>query len=70
MSTRGRKLLDDWIENHLTVSATGDPVAASDLADEMMKAAAGVGIVPDEINDEVGSAFEVIFEAMHGRRGG
>ncbi|MFC3326183.1 DUF768 domain-containing protein [Mesorhizobium cantuariense] len=68
MSARGRKFLDEWIANHLPIATTGDPIAASDLADQMMKAAGEVGIKPDEINDEVWSVFEVIFEAMHRQR--
>ena len=64
MSIRGRRFLDDWIAGHLAIASSGDPIAASDLADEMMKAASVTGISPDEINEEVGSVFEVIFEAL------
>ncbi|MFK0693206.1 hypothetical protein ACFX5Q_34525 [Mesorhizobium sp. IMUNJ 23033] len=39
------------------------------LADEMMKAAEREGIAADEINEEVDSVFEVIFEAMQHREG-
>jgi hypothetical protein len=60
MSARGRKFLNDWIAADLPVSTTGGPIAASDLADQMMKAAAAEGLVGDEINEEVGSVFEVI----------
>lgn len=67
---RGRKFLDDWIAKNLPDETVGDPIAASDQADQMMKAAGGVGIAPSEVNEEVGSVFEVIFEAMAHRRGG
>jgi hypothetical protein len=60
MSARGRKFLNDWIAADLPVSTTGGPIAASDLADQMMKAAAAEGLVDDEINEEVGSVSEVI----------
>ncbi|WP_246688463.1 MULTISPECIES: hypothetical protein [unclassified Mesorhizobium] len=56
--------------DHLPNAMTDDPVAVSDLADEMMKAADKDGIAAAEINEEVDSVFEVIFEAMHHREGG
>jgi hypothetical protein len=65
MSALGRKFVDDWIAGHLPIATTGHPIAASDLADQMMKAAGEAGIKPVEINEEVWSVFEVIFEAMH-----
>ncbi|MER8746008.1 hypothetical protein NKH54_23410 [Mesorhizobium sp. M1004] len=45
--------------DHLADAITGDPVAISDLADEVMKAADSEGIGVDEITEEVGSVFEV-----------
>ncbi|PWJ85548.1 uncharacterized protein DUF768 [Mesorhizobium loti] len=48
----------------LPIVARGDPIAASDLADQLMTAAEKAGIRADEINGEVASVFEVIFEAM------
>ncbi|WP_167531275.1 MULTISPECIES: DUF768 domain-containing protein [unclassified Mesorhizobium] len=48
----------------------GNPIAASDVPDQMLKAAEKLGIAPSEVTEEVGSVFEVIFEAMADRRGG
>ncbi|MDG4876983.1 hypothetical protein P9273_17970 [Mesorhizobium sp. WSM4935] len=48
---------------------TDDPVAVSDLADEMVKAAGREGIPASEIDEEVDSVFEVIFEALQHREG-
>ncbi|TIM15014.1 MAG: DUF768 domain-containing protein [Mesorhizobium sp.] len=64
MSARGCMFIDDWIAGHLPVTTTGDPIAASDLADQMMNAARDDGIKPDEIYEEVWSVSEVIFEAI------
>ncbi|WP_258586005.1 hypothetical protein [Mesorhizobium sp. AR02] len=61
--------LNNWVAEHLPIASTGDPIAASDLADQMMKAAQEAGIKADEINEEVWSVFEVIFEALHRRDG-
>jgi hypothetical protein len=52
---------------HLPNAFTDDPVAISDLADELMKAASAEGIPADEINEEFDSVFELIFEAMQDR---
>ncbi|WP_246673363.1 hypothetical protein [Mesorhizobium sp. B2-9-1] len=48
---------------------TDDPVAVADLADEMIKAAEREGIAASEINEEIDSVFEVIFEALQHREG-
>lgn len=69
MSTRGINFLDKWLAEHLPNAITDDPVAVSDLADECIKAALREGIAPWEIDEEVGSVFEAIFEAMQHRDG-
>ncbi|MER9733031.1 hypothetical protein [Mesorhizobium sp. M0217] len=70
MSTRGINFLDKWVADHLPDAITDDPVAISDLADEVMKAADSAGIGVDEITEEVGSVFEVILDAMQHRDAG
>ncbi|WP_245430749.1 hypothetical protein [Mesorhizobium sp. WSM3868] len=50
---------------HLPNAMTDDPVAVSDLADELMKAAEREGIPAAEITEEVDSVFEVIFAMEH-----
>lgn len=67
MSARGINFLNEWLDGNLLAATVGDPIGASDLADQMMKAANEAGIGADEINEEVFSVFEVIFEAMHHR---
>ncbi|WP_292586310.1 hypothetical protein [Mesorhizobium sp.] len=69
MSRRGLDFFDKWLAEHLPNVLTDDPVAVSDLADEMMKAAAREGIAASEIDEEVESVFEVIFEALQHREG-
>jgi hypothetical protein len=64
MSVRGLKILDKWVAEQL---ARGDPIAASDFADQLMTAAEKAGIPADEINGEVESVFEVILEVMRRR---
>ena len=69
MSTRGINFLDRWMADHLPDAMTDDPIAISDLADEVMTAADSAGIGVDEITEEVGSVFEVILGAMQHRDG-
>ncbi|WP_245430735.1 hypothetical protein [Mesorhizobium sp. WSM3868] len=54
---------------HLPNAMTDDPVAVSDLADQLMGAADREGIPAAEINKEVESVYEVIFEALANREG-
>lgn len=69
MSRRGIDFFDKWMAEHLPNVLTDDPAAVSDLADEMIKAAAREGIAASEIDEEVDSVFEVIFEALQHREG-
>ncbi|MER9307618.1 hypothetical protein [Mesorhizobium sp. M0496] len=48
-------------------NATENPVYISDLADQAMQAAQKEGIGAEEISEEVGSVFEVTFDAMQHR---
>ncbi|WP_245431382.1 hypothetical protein [Mesorhizobium atlanticum] len=69
MSRRGLDFFDRWMAEHLPNVLTDDPVAVADLVDEMMKAAGREGIPASEIDEEVDSVFEVIFEALQHREG-
>ncbi|RWM87463.1 MAG: DUF768 domain-containing protein [Mesorhizobium sp.] len=52
-------------------TAIGDPVlVVTDLADSAMKAAGAQGIASGDINEEIGSVYEVIIHALQRRRGG
>jgi hypothetical protein len=69
MSTRGINFGDRWMAEHLPNAMSNDPVAVSDLADDLMTSAEQEGIPTAEINEEIDSVYEVIFEAMHHREG-
>ncbi|MDX8500801.1 hypothetical protein RFM99_20580 [Mesorhizobium sp. VK4C] len=69
MSTRGVNFLDRWMAEHLPNAMTDDPAAICDLVGQMLRAAKREGIDRDEINEEVDSIFEVIFDAMQHREG-
>lgn len=47
MSVRGLKFLDKWVAEQLRIVALGDPIAACDLADQLMRAAEKAGIPAD-----------------------
>jgi len=67
MSRRGIDFLEKWMTEHLPNAFTDDPAAITDLADQAIKAAEKEGISLDEITEEVGSVFDVIFDAMQNR---
>jgi hypothetical protein len=67
MSKRGIDFLEKWMAEHLPNAFTDDPAAITDLADQAIKAAEKEGISLDEITEEVGSVFDVIFDAMQNR---
>jgi len=69
MSSRGINFLDKWMADHLPNAMTDDPAAINDLVDQAMEAAHRQGIEVAEIYEEVGSVYEVIFEAMQHREG-
>ena len=70
MSRRGVNFLHKWMVEQMPNAFTNDPAAITDLADQAMKAAGKEGISSDEINEEVGSVFEVIHCAMRIRASG
>ncbi|WP_192361514.1 DUF768 domain-containing protein [Mesorhizobium mediterraneum] len=71
MSTRGADFLYRWISTHMPEGAIGDPVlVVTDLADSAMKAADAQGIASGDIDEEIGSVYEVIIHALQRRRGG
>jgi hypothetical protein len=67
MSKRGIDFLEKWMTEHLPNAFTDDPAAITDLADQAIKAAEQEGISLEEITEEVGSVFDVIFDAMQNR---
>jgi hypothetical protein len=69
MSERGLSFFDKWMAEHLPNAMTDDPAAVSELVDQVMEAARREGIEVAEIYEEVGSVYEVIFEAMQHRDG-
>jgi hypothetical protein len=69
MSKRGLDFFRKWMAEHLPEVTTDDPAAISDLVDQVMEAANLEGIEVAEVYEEVGSVYEVIFEAMQHREG-
>ncbi|TRC98300.1 DUF768 domain-containing protein [Mesorhizobium sp. WSM4303] len=67
MSKRGIDFLEKWMAEHLPNAFTDDPAAITDLTDQAIKAADKEGISLEEISEEVGSVFDVIFDAMQNR---
>ncbi|RWB20931.1 MAG: DUF768 domain-containing protein [Mesorhizobium sp.] len=60
--------MDGW-QSICRTRWTDDPAAICDLVGQVLRAAKREGIDRDEINEEVDSVFEVIFDAMQHREG-
>ncbi|ESY51408.1 hypothetical protein X744_20995 [Mesorhizobium sp. LNJC372A00] len=67
VATRGLKFLDKWVLEQLPLVAQGDPIAVSDLADQLMTAAEMAGIDAHEIAGEVTSVLELLSELVRSR---
>ena len=71
MGARGLDYLHKWLAEHLPKpELDSSPVAASELADQLLASAEHAGIGADEVSEEVESVPEVVFEAMQHQAGG
>lgn len=67
MSTRGLNFLDKRAATQLSIIARGDPIGPSDLADRLRADAEKAGISPEEINADLVSVLQLLFEVMRRR---
>ena len=71
MSTLGADFLHRWISEHMPEGRIDDPaLIVTDMAEQAMLAAGAEGITIKEIDEEVGSVYEVIIHAIKHRDGG
>lgn len=71
MSARGADFLYKWISGHMPTGPIDDPLLmVTGLADEALRASAAAGITSAEIDEEIGSVYDVIIQAIRHRVGG
>lgn len=64
MSTRGTDFLYKWIANNVPVTAGSDVLSVAELTQELFADAKAVGISSTEIEEDTGSVYEAILDAI------
>ena len=64
MSTRGTDFLYKWITNNVPVTAGPDVLSVAELTQELFADAKAVGISSTEIEEDSGSVYEAILDAI------
>lgn len=64
MSTRGTDFLYKWIGANLPKTASNDMLSVADLTQKLFADAKAIGISSAEIEEDIGSAYETIMDAI------
>ena len=64
MSTRGTNFLHKWLANTVPEAVGADVISVSELAQQLFADAKSLGISSAEIEEETGSVYEAILDAI------
>lgn len=64
MSTRGTDFLYKWISNNVPKTAGADVISVAELTQKLFADAKAVGISSTEIEEDTGSVYEAILDAI------
>ncbi|OWK20752.1 hypothetical protein AJ88_26270 [Mesorhizobium amorphae CCBAU 01583] len=64
MSTRAVNFLHKWISNNVPETVGADIVSVAELTQELFADAKTIGIGSTEMEEEAGSVYEVILDAI------
>ncbi|MER9814317.1 hypothetical protein [Mesorhizobium sp. M0129] len=64
MSTRGTNFLDRWISEKVPETAGADIISVADLTRQLFADAKAAGIESVEIEEDIGSVYEAILDAI------
>ncbi|RWI13580.1 MAG: DUF768 domain-containing protein [Mesorhizobium sp.] len=64
MSTRGTNFLHQWLANTVPEAVGTDVISVSELAQKLFADAKALGISSTEIEEDTGSAYETILDAI------
>ena len=67
MRPQASHFAEQWLHEHLNKTPSG-PVSARELADQLIAAGQMAGIPADEMEDDIGSVFDLIFAALEHQR--
>ncbi|TPL74043.1 DUF768 domain-containing protein [Mesorhizobium sp. B2-3-15] len=71
MSTRGVNFLDRWVSSNLSGLASSDVITVAEAIEKPFADAKAIGISSTEIEEETGSVYETVLDAIvhHGAGG-
>ena len=64
MSTRGTNFLYEWISTNVPKTTDADVISVADLTQKLFADAKAAGIMSSEIEEDTGSAYEAILDAI------
>ncbi|MBZ9673127.1 hypothetical protein [Mesorhizobium sp. ES1-3] len=64
MSTRGINFLDQWIASNVSGLASSDVISVAEAIQRLFAEAKAIGISSTEIEEETGSVYETVFDAI------
>ncbi|WP_446685970.1 DUF768 domain-containing protein [Mesorhizobium kowhaii] len=64
MSSRGTNFLHQWIANNVPATVSADVISVAELAHKLFADAKAVGISSVEIEEDTGSIYETILNAI------
>ncbi|UVK49535.1 DUF768 domain-containing protein (plasmid) [Mesorhizobium sp. AR07] len=70
MSTRGTNFLHQWLSNNLSGIVSSDVISVAEAIQKLFADAKALGISSTEIEDETGSVYETVLDAIVHHDGG
>jgi hypothetical protein len=64
MSTRGTNFLHKWISSNVSATVGADIISVAELTQKLFADAKALGINSTEIEEETGSIYETILDAI------
>ncbi|UVK43793.1 DUF768 domain-containing protein [Mesorhizobium sp. AR07] len=64
MSTRGINFLDQWLSNNLSGIVNADLISVAEAIQKLFADAKAIGISSTEIEEETGSVYETVLDAI------
>jgi hypothetical protein len=70
MSTRGTDFLHKWIDNNVPDHASMDVLSVAEMVQELFADAKTLGIPSNEIEEDTGSVYQAVLDAIMHQQGG
>ncbi|UVK49324.1 DUF768 domain-containing protein (plasmid) [Mesorhizobium sp. AR07] len=64
MSTRGTNFLDQWLSNNLSGIVGADVISVAEAIQKLFTDAKAIGISSAEIEEDTGSVYETVLDAI------